>query len=278
MIKRQDYVYRPSGRHSGPAFRLPAVAGEIGQAQPLEDFDAAWQESRWQFSNGSEFPGAKGSFERSKDALHAGEYGGKLTFDFTGGGNYVAAVCKLKSAPDIQGVRLWIKSPSGGGVTFRYTDQSGQTLQKPIAVAPSREWEEIEIECWEWSAHWGGKNDGIIHGPPTAISLLAENSGQTVGSLLLDDIRLVAGKPQPPVWSYVAARFEPVEGWRSWGDGQGAKATLNGKTFKYDFTNGEAVNLTPHDKSLPGTPKQFRIRVKGDASGHTARLPLRRTS
>ena len=153
-------------------------------------------------------------------------------------------------------------------------DPSGQTLQKSVALAPSRGWEEIEIECWEWSGHWGGKNDGVVHGPPTTIAFLAENTGQKVGSLLLDDIRLVEGKPQPPVWNYVAARFEPSEGWHSSGDGQGAKGTLNGKTWRYDFTKGEAVHLTPRDNSLPGTPKQLRIRVKGDASGHTARLRI----
>lgn len=250
------------------------LAAEPGRTQQIEDFDAAWQEGRWQFDNGGEFPGAKGSFERSKDAAHVGEYGGKLNFDFTGGGNYVAAICKLSSAPDIKGVRVRVKNPSGTGVTFRYTDQSGQTLQKSVALAPSRDWEEIEIECWEWSGHWGGQNDGVVHGPPTMIAFLAENTGQKVGSLFLDDIRLVEGKPQPPVWNYVAARFEPSEGWHSSGDVQGAKGTLNGKTWKYDFTKGEAVHLTPRDNSLPGTPRQLRIRVKGDASGHTARLRM----
>jgi hypothetical protein len=74
----------------------------------------------------------------------------KLTFDFTDGGNYVAAILKLKDTPDIKGVRLWLKNPSGSRVTCRYTDSTGQ---------------------------WGGANDGIVHGPPSQIALLVENSG-----------------------------------------------------------------------------------------------------
>jgi hypothetical protein len=181
-------------------------------------------------------------------------------------------MCKLKGAPDIKAVRLWVKNSSGNHVTFRYTDQSGQTLQKPVVLAPYGAWEEVEIECWEWSGHWGGKNDGVVHGAPATIALLAENSGnKKEGALLFDDVRLVEGKPQAPVWSYVAAKFEPSEGWRCWPE-SGAKGSLNGKTLKYDFTKGSAITLGPPDASLPGTPKQIRIRVKGDASGHTARL------
>src|SRR5208282_5892059 len=107
-----------------------ALAVEPAREKLVEDFDATWQEGAWQFSNGAEFPGAKGSFERSKDAAHAGTFGGKLSFDFSGGGNYVAAILKLTRAPDIKGVRFWLKDPAGNRITFRYTDSTGQTLQK----------------------------------------------------------------------------------------------------------------------------------------------------
>ena len=32
------------------------LSAKSAKSQPLEDFDAAWQEGRWQFYNGSEFP------------------------------------------------------------------------------------------------------------------------------------------------------------------------------------------------------------------------------
>jgi GH35 family endo-1,4-beta-xylanase len=245
------------------------MAVEPAKAKLIDDFDATWQRGAWQFSNGAEFPGAKGSFERSKDAAHTGVFGGKLTFDFTGGGNYVAAVLKLKDAPDIKGVRLWLKNPSGSRITFRYTDSTGQTLQKTTTLAPYGEWTEIEFECWEWSGQWGGANDGIVHGPPSQIAFLVENSDSKQGELMIDDVRLVEGKPVVPVWSYTAAKFAADEGWYGCGD---AKSQLNGNVWHFDFAKGEWAGIGMPDRSLPGTPRQIHLRFKGDASGHSARL------
>ena len=238
-------------------------------ARLIEDFDATWRSGAWQFSNGPEFPGAKGSFQRSKEAAHAGAFGGKLGFDFTGGGHYVAAILNLKGAPEIREVRLWMKNPAGNHITFRYTDSTGQTLQKTAALPPHGGWTEIEFECWEWSGHWGGANDGIVHGPPAQIALLVENSGPKEGAVLIDDVGLVEGKPVMPVWSCVAAKFEPGEGWFSRGD---AASQLKGKVWHFDFTRGGWAWIGLPDRSLPGTPRQVRLRFQGDASGHTARL------
>ena len=238
-------------------------------ARLVEDFDATWRPGAWQFSNGPEFPGAKGSFERSPEAAHGGAFGGKLAFDFTGGGNYVAAILTLKGAPDVKEVRVWLKNPAGHRITFRYTDSTGQTLQKTTALPPSSRWTEVGFECWEWSGHWGGANDGVVHGPPSQIALLVENSGPKQGALLIDDVRLVEGKPLQPVWSYVAAKFDPGEGWFSRGD---AESRLNGKVWHFDFARGDWAGIGIPDRSLPGTPKRIRLRFKGDASGHTARL------
>ena len=249
---------------------------EPAKTQLVEDFDSTWRDNgRWSFSDGGEFPGAKGSFERAKEAAHGGEYGGKLSFDFGGGGNYVAAILTLTAAPDIRAVRLWLKNPAGNRLTFRYTDPTGQTLQKSVELPPSGEWSDVEIECVGWGHHWGGANDGVPHGPPTQIAFLVENQGQKQGALFLDDVRLIAGKPKLPVWTYTAMRFEPGEGWHSTTDGKGAKSRLSGKTWRFDFTTGgEWAGITPRDVSLLGTPKQFRIRFRGDASNHTARLRL----
>lgn len=249
-----------------------AVALEPAKEQLAENFDSTWSEERWTFSNGGEFPGAKGSFERLEEAAHADKFGGRLNFNFTGGGNYVAAILKLTNAPDIKGVRLWLKNPSGNQITFRYSDQSGQTLQKIAVLPPYGEWAEVEFECWEWSGHWGGANDGIVHGPPKQIAILVKNTARKEGKLFIDDIRLVEGKPVVPVWNYVAAKFEPAEGWGNRNDGKGARSELNGKTWRYDFTKGDWAGIGPSDYSLPGTVKQIHIRFKGDAAGHTARL------
>ncbi len=108
------------------------------------DFDATWPPERWVFSNGPEFPGAKGSFERSPQAAHQGEFGGRLAFDFSGGGNYVGATLQLNDAPDLAALRLWIKKPAGNRLTLRYTDQSGQTLQKTFWASDER-WVDVLV-------------------------------------------------------------------------------------------------------------------------------------
>jgi len=255
------------------AMLLGAVlAAEQPPTQLLEDFDATWQHNAWQFYNGAEFPGANGSFERGRDAAHTGEFGGKLNFDFTGGGTYVAAIRRLTGAPDIQAVRLWLKDPGKNGVTFRYTDSTGQTLQKTVFLPPHGEWTEATIACAGWDLFWGGAKDGTVHGPPTQIAILAENDGKPQGALLIDDIHFMLGKPESSVWTYVAAKFEPAEGWHAWSDGKGAKSSWNGKKWRYDFTKGDWAAIAPRDFQLPGNPRQISIRFRGHAAGHSARL------
>ena len=250
------------------------AAMDAEKVQLVEDFDATWQEERWQFSNGPEFPGAKGAFERAKDAAHAGEFGGKIAFDFTGGGNYVAAILRLTGAPDVKAVRVWVKKPAGSRLTFRYTDPGGQTLQKGFS-APDDEWTDVLIELDSWQIQWGGANDGVVHGPPAAIHFLVENTGAKQGAVFLDDVRLVPGKPVTPLWSYAAARFEAAEGWHAGASGGGAKGKLEGRQWSFDFTGGgEWAALWPREFTLLGTPKQFRIRFKGDLAGHPLRLRL----
>ena len=109
------------------------------ETQLVEDFDRTWQDGRWQFSNGPEFPGAKGRFDRVKESPDSDRWVGRLTFDFQGGGNYVAAVLPLKGAPEIAAVRLRLKRPKGRLLTFRYTDPTGQTVQKQFE-APDDAW------------------------------------------------------------------------------------------------------------------------------------------
>ena len=119
------------------------VAGG-GETRRVADFDSTWRDGRWTFSNGSEFPGARGQFARAKSAAHKGQWGGRLGFDFSGGGNYVAAILRLDRAPDVAAVRVWVRKPRGHRLTFRYTDQSGQTLQKGF-LARDEQWTDAFI-------------------------------------------------------------------------------------------------------------------------------------
>ena len=160
---------------------LAFAAEQSDEISISEDFDATWNESRWQFSNGNEFPGARGSFTRSADAAHGGQFGGLLQFDFRGGGNYVGAYLSLTHAPEVAAMRLWIKMPPGNTLTVRYTDQTDQTLQKRVWV-PDERWVHLLISFNDWTGQSGGANDGQVHGAPRQIGLLVENSGATNGA------------------------------------------------------------------------------------------------
>jgi hypothetical protein len=104
----------------------------------LEDFEGAT--NRWSFSPGAEFPGAKGRFYFSPQAAHGGKMGGRLEFDFSGGGNYVAALFRVPTnvPTQLNALQFWVKRPEGHGVVFRYTDTTGQTLQKPVECPAGR--------------------------------------------------------------------------------------------------------------------------------------------
>jgi len=260
-------------------FLLAAGAAEAAEAvRPVEDFDAAWQVGRWAFSNGPEFPGAKGSFDRAKEAARTGDFGGRLAFDFSGGGTYVGAVLKLDKAPQVAAVRLAIKRPGKNRLTFRYSDATGQTLQRPFDVMGG-EWAEVTIPMSGWTGHWGGANDGVPHGPPVLIAFLVENTDLTRGEVWLDDIRLVEGQPGKGAGMItsecVAARFGPGEGWSLRADGDAGGSKLDGRRLRFDFSKGATmVGIGPTDRSLLGLPREIRIRMRGSAAGHPVRLLL----
>jgi len=243
-----------------------------------EDFDATWQPGRWQFSAGAEFPGASGRFDRSEEAARGGRFGGRLQFDFTGGGAYVAAYRELDAASPVAALRVWLKQPRGSRLTVRYTDPSDQTFQKGV-WAPSGRWVDVLIPMADWTGHWGGADDGQVHGPPKRIGLLVENSGPRRGALLLDDLRLISGQPGESVGrvasDYAAARFAPEEGWRLTSRGNAGRSVLEGRTWRFDFSEGaRSIGLVPQDFSLLGNPEQIRIRARGAAPGHPVRMQI----
>lgn len=241
-----------------------------------EDFEATWHQDRWQFTNGREFPGAVGAFSRSPEAAHDGTQGGRLDFDFRGGGNYVGASLDLSDAPELSAVELWVKHPSGNQLTFRYWDQTGQCLQTSLPPNAYPAWTLLHIDCAEWTGHWGGANDGKVHGAPTRLALLVERrDGEPSGTLLFDTLTLVPGSAALPRWPLTAASFGADEGWRA---GAAAKAVsrLKERVWSWDFSGGGAwVSLTPRDRCLLGAPKSLTLTVKGNPGAHPARLRLR---
>jgi hypothetical protein len=260
---------------SGVVF--PATAAETGAK--LEDFEGGFESARWAFSNGPEFPGARGSFERAAEAAHEGQFGGKLAFDFTGGGNYVAAILRMPEADAgatsaWTGLRLWLKRPEGNDFVFRYSDAAGQTFQKPVEC-PAGRWVSVSIPFSGWAGHWGGPDDGKARGGPKMLAFLVDHGAQTTGTMLFDDLRLTSGEQSVAHVSYPAYRFGPEEGWHLRAEGNGGASRLEGKTWRADFSQiARWVSIGVPDHVLLGNVDKLRLRVRGNGQGHAVRLVL----
>lgn len=241
----------------------------------LEDFETGHQPERWTFSNGGEFPGARGRFDRSAGAAHAGQFGGKLDFDFTGGGRYVGAICRLPEtglSHPWNAVQLWLKRPEGNEFVFRYTDAAGQTFQKTVECAPDR-WVRLTIPFTGWAIHWGGPDDGKVRGGPRLLAFNLDEGQQQTGALLLDDLRLVEQPSLVSRVAYPAYRFAPEEGWHLRTEGNAGSSRLEGAALTADFSAGAAsVSLALPDHVLLGDVDRIHLRVRGSAKGHPVRL------
>lgn len=255
-----------------------AGAGESGRA--LEDFEEGYQESRWSFSNGGEFPGARGSFKRTGEAAHDGRFGGELSFDFSGGGNYVGAILRVSpgaeaASSSADAVRLWLNRPEGNEVIFRYTDSAGQTFQKPVECEAGR-WVSVVIPFTGWTANWGGPNDGKVRGAPKFLAVNMDHGSRAAGRLLFDDLQWADSREAVAHVTYAAYKFLPAEGWRVRTDGTGGGTRWDAGRWTADFSRGaRSVSLEVPDHVLLGTVEKIRLRVRGSARGHPVVLVMR---
>ncbi len=101
----------------------------------------------WKFWNGAEFPGAKGSFKLAK--VHA-QPAGALSYNFSGGGNYVDATTGLRlRGPGV--LRFEVRSAlAPQTVLVRITDHTGQTLQFYRTCLTAGRWQEFHIPLGRW--------------------------------------------------------------------------------------------------------------------------------
>jgi hypothetical protein len=245
---------------------------------PLENFET--ESSHVQFSPGAEFPGATGRFERSAKAAREGAWGGRLHFDFSGGGRYVALLFQPTQTPDpslpvANALAVWVRCPPGHELALRYTDTANQTFQKPIETSPE-EWSRIVVPFDAWTAHWGGANDGQVRGGPTRLALLVELGESPAGHVDFDDLQLVR-HADPTVQTTLAAyRFAPDEGWSLRPHGPSGASQLDGRILRLDFRQGaQSFSLVPPDRSLPGNVDQLKLRVFGSVRQLPVRLHLR---
>jgi MYXO-CTERM domain-containing protein len=160
------------------ALMTSLVAREAGATvTPIDDFEATGAVQAWQFSNGSEFPGAQGS------ATVAAVNGGnalKLGYDFSKGGLYVAVTRTFSPELDISSLRLKAQVPAAASLALRVEDATGQwlqyTVERPLAPIDPKAWFTSTVDLTSPDSHWSGTDDGVLHRPISAVSLLAQAS------------------------------------------------------------------------------------------------------
>jgi hypothetical protein len=249
-------------------------------AAPLVLADFESPTDRITFSDGREFPGARGRFERTEAAARNGRFGGRLHFDFSEGGRYVALGFELEpgrasileQANVIEG---WVLRPEGHDLVLRLTDSAGQTFQKPVEC-PAGAWAQIIVWLDDWTSHWGGPNDGQVRGGPVRMALLVEAGSGMVGAVDMDDLRLVWREQNKVRVRHAAYRFREIEGWRLRADGPMGESRLRGRFLHLDFTKGaQAFALVPADRVIPGNLDRLWLRVYGSVRPLPVSVALR---
>src|SRR6188768_3935885 len=156
----------------------------------IDDFESTNAERAWKFSNGSEFPGATGLV-----ALGAGAEGQalELGYDFVLGGLYVAATRTFSPGLDVSLLRMKVRLPAAAKLGLRVQDATGQWLQfdvdRPLAPVDPAAWFTTTVDLTSADSHWSGTDDGVLHRPIAAISLLAQASdAHPTDAVLIDDL------------------------------------------------------------------------------------------
>jgi hypothetical protein len=157
----------------------------------LDNFEGARAPEPWTFSNGPEFPGAKGSLTRG--AGHSGS-GAHLAYDFSGGGAYVAATLRLVTPTNGAAVGFWVRAPAGIHAWLRVVDSTRQVLQydlaRPFGADDPSAWFRQVAELDAPDLYFGGAFDGVLHGAITQVTILAASPLEkgTVGAIDFDDV------------------------------------------------------------------------------------------
>lgn len=171
-------------------------AAGAGQEVLIEDFEGP--EMRFSFFAGDEFPGAKGRLTREP----AGALGGqaaRLDADFQGGGVYVQMGAELEDPVEVEELRFRLKASQTKKLRLRLCDFTGQVHQQLVPVTAGPGWQELKVSRLtggDDAMHWGGANDGVWHGPATAIAFLLEKDqlAGPAGAVWIDDVRAAGRK------------------------------------------------------------------------------------
>ncbi len=236
------------GHALAAALLLLASTGGRLEGVTMQDFENGL--GTWTFSNGSEFPGASGRLEVAPEAARSGHAGARLHFDFRKGGAYVAMTCALPKPARLAAVEFDVRKPAGAHLTFRATDRTGQTCQKPIEF-DSSDWQTVRVRMDRWVFGWGGPADGRLRQPVTGIAILVERRGLPAGKRMdhvdVDNVRFIplaeTAKPAAALLEYTAIEFSPD------------------KAVRVTRQKANAIHWVPGGGTLFGRPVELRVTV-----------------
>ncbi|MEZ6123030.1 MAG: hypothetical protein R3C49_07630 [Planctomycetaceae bacterium] len=147
----------------------------------------------WEYNNGDEFPGARGTLSVTSDHPK----GLQLKADFSNGGRYVGLRRHLKTAgiTNTARVRFQARSTSVNRFSVRFVDETDQCHQRGgLPMVADGQWHDVELvaEKIAGGEHWSGANDGKWHGALKLVELMLSTGSSDTPSMQLELRNLIA--------------------------------------------------------------------------------------
>jgi hypothetical protein len=166
-----------------PIFIRTTGGAAVVGTKPAGDAQTAlnlFENTKWSFTNGQEFPGAAGSFATGKEGETPT---GVINYDFSKGGAYVSSQTDIPIPATASEFRVNARSPQALRLTVRLIDSTGQCHQYVSSCSGTGAWETLRLPLdRRASEHWGGANDGKLHFPVKTICLCVNKPGGNVVS------------------------------------------------------------------------------------------------
>lgn len=138
----------------------------------------------WNGNTGREFPGAVGGVTSAPDGKQVA-----IAYDFTNGGQYIAASHALENVEALSTVKLKVVGP--GHMSVGLKDASGQDFLFHVGMTASDE-QTYTLNLAKPNKAWGGAEDKVMHFPLRSIRILANKKPEIPkGTLVIREILLV---------------------------------------------------------------------------------------
>lgn len=171
------------------------TAGELKPlATPDTDKDARLPitdaRGKWKFTNGPEFKGATGSITVPK----TDDQPLVIHYDFTAGGNYVAAIKYLDPKINLTTISMMVSGDTQN-LTLRLIDKTDQVFQYKLGKPDKDGKLQLDLLNARASTSWGGAKDRKIHPPLSSVWVLAgKQADKLVGQVDVRSMQITIGQ------------------------------------------------------------------------------------